>query len=223
MEQHIKITLIESNRLALELLKTFLNKIPTFTVVSDYSSGKDFLKDYRAYEKPDIVLLDLKLNDSDGKHLISQFRERLFDLKIILKTSYYEINYIGFMVKHGINAYLPDIYSPNELKKIIEKVNHKGYFLTEEQMEKLRGQISPNAPAWPESVKEQFTAREIEILELLSFQLTAKEIGQKLFLSQKTIETHKANLLTKTGSKNVVGLIIFAIQNKLINLKEIPV
>ena len=78
-------------------------------------------------------------------------------------------------------------------------------------------------PKVPLGNAEDLTSREIDVLKLLCNQLTAKEIGKKLFLSKKTIETHKSNLLQKTGAKNIAGLIIFAAKNKLIEIEDITI
>ena len=78
-------------------------------------------------------------------------------------------------------------------------------------------------PKVPLGNVNDLSGREVEVLKLLCNQLTAKEIAEKLFLSQKTIETHKSNLLQKTGAKNIAGLIIFAAKNNLINVDDIAI
>jgi DNA-binding NarL/FixJ family response regulator len=107
---------------------------------------------------------------------------------------------------------------PNILTTAIIEVHSKGYYFLEEQVEVMRTQISSNAPSPNLTSAEALTERELEILQLICQQCTAQQIADKLFITKRTVEGHKSNLLLKTSAKNTAGLVIYAIQKKLINI-----
>jgi DNA-binding NarL/FixJ family response regulator len=90
----------------------------------------------------------------------------------------------------------------------------------EEQIEVMRSQIATTAPAPVLSTEEALTDREVEILQLICKQFTAQQIADKLFITKRTVEGHKSNLLLKTSAKNTAGLVIYAIQKQIINIDD---
>ncbi|MNY13806.1 Response regulator protein VraR [compost metagenome] len=127
------------------------------------------------------------------------------------------------MVKIGVSAFLPKGISPVNLAGIIREVNEKGHYFQPEQMQYLRSNISGKAPMPVFDSSNSLTPREVEILRLLCFQKTAKEIGEELFITTRTVEGHKSNLFVKTGQKNIAGLVVYALQRSLITIDELPV
>ncbi len=127
---------------------------------------------------------------------------------------------MGYMLKLGVNAFIPKGVSPEELLEIIEDVTKKDYFFMNDQIDELRKQLSSKIPK-PKLIEEdQLSVREKEVLSLICQQKTAQEISEILFLSKRTIEGHRTNLLLKTGAKNTAGLVIYAIQNKIVDPTE---
>lgn len=102
--------------------------------------------------------------------------------------------------------------SPEYLEDIICQAYHHGIFFTEEQVACIRTQISSRSARPVLDEDTELSRREIEVLRLICLQETAKEIGEILFISAKTVERHKNSLFLKTGVKNVVGLVIYALQ-----------
>ena len=120
-------------------------------------------------------------------------------------------------------AFLPKEISPDRLPAIIETVYAQGCYFMPEQVGILREQISSRAPVPVTESENSLSARETEVLRLLCQQKTAKEIGEILFITQRTAEGHKNNLFVKTGVKNIAGLVIYAIQRGIIDIRELPV
>ncbi|SHJ62622.1 response regulator transcription factor [Aquimarina spongiae] len=218
---NIKIALVEDDKLVANLLKDYLDSIDGFSVISVSYSGNSFLDTLDTENLPDIVLTDLRMKDGTGKDVVDELTKQHIGIKTIVISSHYQPNYIGYMFKSGANAFIPKEIDKKELVKVIRNVNANGHHLDIEQMETMRKQIASNTPVIPTNNIAELTPREIDVLKLLCYQLTAKEIGEKLFVSRKTVETHKSNLLSKTGAKNIAGLIIFAAQNKIIELDKI--
>ncbi len=218
---NIKIALVEDDKLVANLLKDYLDSIEGFSIVSVSYSGNSFLQTLASGKLPDIVLSDLRMKDGTGKDVIEVVTKQYPSIKSIIISSHYQPNYLGYMFKSGANAFIPKEIDKKDLVKVIKNVFTNGHHLDHEQVAVLRKQISANTPTIPTNSLDELTARELDVLKLLCYQLTAKEIGEKLFVSKKTVDTHKSNLLSKTGAKNIAGLIIFAAQNKLIELDKI--
>lgn len=214
----IKVALAYSEQLFTQLLESFLLREPTTQCLFTAFNGKEFLhKMSAATELPQVVLLDLKMNDMEGIELIKKLRQKHPHVKYILMSSHYKKTFTGHALKMGANALVPKAMSPEQLLTVIASVHAKGYYFMEEQVEILRSQIKPRTPR-PKFVEEGvFTEREMEVLRLLCEQYTAQEIADKLFISRRTVEGHKDNLFAKTGARNLVGLVIFALQNQLVS------
>ncbi|GLB48570.1 response regulator [Neptunitalea lumnitzerae] len=222
MQTKINVTLVDDHQLVTDLLKDYLNKTPEIKVTNAFYNGNDFLDHLNEHTAPDILVLDLKMQNGNGKKVIAIITQKFPEIKIIVLTSFYQPNYLGFMFQLGVHAFLPKELPKENLVTIIKEVKQKGFYFDNEQMLTLRKQISKKTPELVTDTKEILTEREMDVLKLLCLQMTAQEIADKLFISKKTVETHKANLILKTGTKNTAGLVIFAAKNKLIDLDEFP-
>lgn len=218
---HINIAIVDDDSLVVQLLTSFLEKsdAPSFNVLLTANSGNSFIEKLRSnsYDNLDIVLLDMRMSDGDGLFVLEELKKLATSTKIIVLTSYYKPAYIGQMMDLGAHAFLPKEIDKEELISIIKETHLKGHYFRREQLESLRTQIAPKAPKLQIDPKDTITSRELEILHLVAQQHTTKEIANKLFITPKTVEAHKSNLLSKTGSKNTAGLVMFAIQHHLIN------
>ncbi|RXQ95915.1 response regulator transcription factor [Ancylomarina salipaludis] len=217
----IKISLVDDESLVNQLLSKFLGAIDRFKVISISNDGSefiDYLKDTKTI--PDIVLLDLKMKRVNGIETMEFIRNNFPDIKIISLTSHYKDSNLGYMVKTGVAAFLPKEISPDRLVQVIDEVHKKGFYLSSEQIDILRNQLSHNLQAPNITIEEQLSERELVVLKLLCKQLTTGEIAEQMFISKRTVEGHRKNLYLKTGVKNLVGLIIYAAKFKLIDLDE---
>src|SRR5690606_14542761 len=127
---------------------------------------------------------------------------------------------MGYMIRAGAAAYLPKNIQPEELIVMLEEVIQKGHYISPEQFPYLKIAFSEDTPNQSKQVMD-LVERDIEVIYLLANQLTAREIAEKLNVSPKTVEGYKNALFSKTGTKSVVGLIVFAIQNGLINASAV--
>jgi DNA-binding NarL/FixJ family response regulator len=183
------------------------------------NSGNSFLEKLasNSYDNLDIVLLDMRMSDGDGLFVLGELKKLTYSAKVIALTSHYKPAYIEQMIDLGAHAFLPKEIDKEELIEIIKETHLKGHHFRQEQLESFRTQVTPKAPKLQIDPKDTISPRELEILQLVVQQNTTKEIANKLFITPKTVEAHKSNLLSKTGSKNTVGLVMFAIQHRLIN------
>lgn len=220
----IKIGIVDDELLIVQLLDDFFRKTDTIQVVLKAYDGKELIDQLAGItEHPEIVLLDLRMKEMDGVETTTILKERYPDIKIIVMSSHYMSTFMGYMLKTGVNAFIPKEISPDFLMKVIRSVHEHGYYFSEEHVSVMRTQIAPKVPKPKLTKQEVLSERELEILKLICQQMTSQEIADKLFIARRTVEGHKGNLLLKTSVKNTAGLVIYAIQNNLINPDELIV
>ncbi|WCL82302.1 response regulator transcription factor [Saprospira sp. CCB-QB6] len=217
---NINIAITDDDSLVVQLLTEYLEKFSPLpcTVSLTANSGQEFIEKTKlpSFQEVDIILLDMRMKDGDGLWVLEQLNKQQFTAKIIVLTSYYKTAYIGQMMSLGAHAFLPKEIDKEQLVEIMEEVHKKGHYFTSEQMQSLRAQITAKSPKLQLDPTTAISPRELEVLQLIAQQYTTKEIAEKLCLTVKTIEAHKSNLLSKTGSKNAVGLVVYAIEQGLI-------
>ncbi len=219
----ISIGIVDDDSLVVNLLQAFLNTQELVDVIFTALNGEECLDKLRVEERiPEILLLDLKMKELNGIELTTILKEEFPSIKIIVVSSHYKRSFTGFMMKTGAAAFIPKGISPTELIEIIREVHEKGYFLLDDQLESIREQLSSKAPRPVLSPEDALSEREKEVLSLICQQKTAKEIGQVLHITQRTVEGHKTNLFMKTGAKNIAGLVIYAVRNEIIKIEDLP-
>lgn len=210
--------------LIVKLLEDFLNSCDNYNVSLTACNGEELIQKINKSDNsiPDILLLDLKMKGMNGIEVINYFRVHFSSVKIIVISSFYQDSSLGFMFKTGASAFLPKGITPSHLKEIITTVYHHGIYFTKKQIDCVRDQISNKTPK-PVLNTTELSNREIEVLKLICSQKTAKEISEILFIAPKTVEGHKNNIFIKTGAKNIAGMVIFALQKKILNMDDFQI
>lgn len=216
MQKQISIALVDDDNLVVSLLSSFFEEHGV-SVLIRADNGMSFLQALQTLEAPlHVVILDLRMKEMDGLQTLEVLKSDFPYIKVIVLSSYYNESSIGFMLKAGVNAFLPKGILPEQLLEVVREVVARDFYFTSQQVEALKNQIPDNASVKPSIAREdQITKRELEVLELICLQYTAKEIGEKLFITQRTVEGHRNSLLLKTGVKNTAGLVIYAVREKL--------
>lgn len=217
----IRIAIVDDEELIVLLLSDFFSKLPRFEVQLTANDGLQLIEGLRKAESlPDVILLDLQMKELNGIDATAILKREFPDIKIIIVSSYYKKTFLGYILKLGINAFLPKGVHPDQLVEAVEEVYTKGYYFLEEQIEVMRSQLSPNTPAIIFAADEELTEREVEVLRLICMQFTAQQIADKLFISSRTVEGHKSSLLLKTATRNIAGLVIYALQKNIISIGD---
>ena len=224
MEKPIKLIIIDDDQLILSLLSEFLAAQQGIEMLNTYTSAEDFLEaKSKCPQMADIIILDLKMKKISGIALLEILNQQKYPAKPIVVTSHYNKSFMGFMLKTGATAFLPKGISPLKLLDVIREVNKRGFSFQPEQMEVIRQQVSSKSPQPILHPEGLLSDREIEIIQLICQQKTSIEIGEILYLSKRTVENHKSNIFTKTGVKNVAGIVVYAAQNKIVEISELPI
>ena len=216
----IKIGIVDDHHLFLEGIQSLLDTIDNFDVVLAVTSGSTLLNRL-AEQQVDILLLDLEMEPMNGIETFQQLREDHPQIKVIILTMHSEPELISHLMKAGVNGYLLKDTNTAEFEMAINKVHQEGLYFNENVSKAMLEALQTRSPAKKPSLGNQvyLTPREMEVLELIAKEYTTQEIAQRLFLSPKTIEGHRKSLLSKFHVKNTAGLIIKAIEKKIITVK----
>ena len=182
-------------------------------VVAEASNGKEALSKLKE-QVFDLVLLDLEMPVQDGWDTAKQIIAKYPPVKIIMISMHDELQTISDLIEIGVHSYLLKKAQPDEVHTAITSVVNNDFYYNKLVSKALHKKIRKDRMDKPNGIRPgHVSAREVEILELICQELTMKEIGEKLFLSEQTIQTHRKNLMKKTHAKNTVGLVKYAFQN----------
>jgi DNA-binding NarL/FixJ family response regulator len=206
-----KIIIADDHTLFRQGLKMILEDLENIDVVADVANGKELLE-ITAMLKPDLVIMDINMpfvNGIDASRILLQENA---DLKILVISMYSDEQYYNSVIENGVRGFILKDAENAELKAAVNLIlNGKTYFSQELLLNLIRNKQA--------TTQISLTQREKEILELICDGLSSVEIAEKLFLSERTVENHRANLLSKTNCRNSLSLVLFALKNNLINLK----
>lgn len=216
----IKIGIVDDHYLFLEGIQSILDTIDNFEVVLAVTSGPSLFNQLEK-KQVDILLLDLEMEPSNGIDIFHQLHEDHPGIKVIILTMHSEPELISHLMKAGVNGYLLKDTNKAEFEMAINTVYLKGHYFNENVSKAMLEALQTRSMAKKPQLGNHLylTSREMEVLELIAKEYTTQEIAQKLFLSPKTIEGHRKSLLSKFNVKNTAGLIIKAIEKKIISVK----
>jgi DNA-binding NarL/FixJ family response regulator len=212
--EKIRIIIADDHQLFRNGLKILLNAIPEFEVTGEASNGEEFLKILRN-NKAEIALMDINMPVMDGIEATRKGLKLCPEIDIIALSMYGEEEYYNKMVDAGVKGFVLKDSDISEVKEAILTVRKGGSYFSQELLYHVIQKIKHREN---ESKSANLSKREKEILLKICEGLSNQEIAENLFISKRTVDKHRANLLGKTNSKNTASLILFAIKNKLIEI-----
>lgn len=215
----IQVAIADDEMLFRSGIKLLVNSFEGVEVVLDVGNGKILLLQLEELPKlPDVILLDLKMPVLNGIETAKILTEKYPEIKIIVLSTYFSKPFVFNMLEIGAAAYLVKNTSPEDVEKTINAVYSSGFYYSEEVMAIIRENLTNKKRISKPSFNTKLTAREKEILQLICEQYTNQEIGEKLFISSRTVDGHRNNLLQKLNCRNTAGLVSCAILQDLINV-----
>jgi DNA-binding NarL/FixJ family response regulator len=208
----IRIALVDDQKLFRGGLKMILSDRPDFRVVFEADNGKQFFERL-AFEPVDVVILDVEMPVMDGIETLEKIRETHPDLRVIMLTMHDSDRLINHLMQLGANGFLLKDENPEIVRTAVERVGQEGIFFRDYVSKALLkgGRQKPNKPDG--YFGPNISERELEVLSLICQEYTSKEIAEKLYISARTVEGHRRSLQDKTGARNLVGLVLYAVKN----------
>ncbi len=219
MKETIRIALIDDHLLFRKGIEAILRTIGDISIVYESGSAQEFL-DWLEEKSPppEIVLLDIEMPGMNGLVLMQNLREKYPQIKVIILSMHFRHSLIAGLVENGANGYLSKNCEEAELFNSIYTVKRSGFYFNEAVLRIMHKMVTGPRKKTPDATLGfGITEREKEILQLICREHTASEIAEKLFLSVRTVEGYRNNLLQKSGAKNTAGLILFAVRNNIID------
>jgi DNA-binding NarL/FixJ family response regulator len=224
MEKQIEIILVDDEALFRSGIKFILEREPNIKVIFEASNGSELLNYLnRVKNLPDIILMDLKMPMLNGVETTKILNSLFPKLKIIALSSYDTKSFILNMINEGVSSYIIKNSTPQEMIETINKVHKKGFYYNEMTLKIINNEKKRKNDTNLKSVLDPdfLTNREREVLELICMEFNTQDIAEKLAISPRTIEVHRNHLMEKTKTKNVAGLVVFALQNDLISIETV--
>lgn len=211
MEKEIKIALVDDHTLFRNGLRGLIDGSHSCRVVAEASDGTEFLESEEAMSA-DVVFMDIAMPVLSGDKATSLALKRNPNLKIICLSMFGDEKYYSRMVEAGAKGFLLKDSSIEDVFAAIEAVINNEEYICHEVMQALSGAMRKNEDT------EVLSEREMDVLLGICRGLSTQEIADKLFLSKRTVDAHRANILEKTGSKNTASLVVYAIKNNLVEI-----
>lgn len=207
----IRLAIADDHRLVREGLAQYLGASPDIKVVAEAADGDELLEKLRA-TTPDLLMLDMTMPGESGVDLIDHVKSLYPDLPVLILSMHDEVNMVLRAMRAGASGYICKDCSPQALLEAIRKVMATGRYLGPAMAEQLAyASTSPDL----DNIELVLSDRELEIFRLIVEGKSVGEIAEQLFISDKTVSTHKSNLLNKLGLKGVADLVRYAIEHKL--------
>ena len=211
-----KIIIVDDHLIFRQGLTSIITSENIATVVGEASNGIEFIE-LISKMKPDIVLMDIDMPHMNGLDATEKAIKLIPELKIIVFSMFSDEEYYHKMIERGVKGFILKTSGINELENAIHEVMKGESYFSNELLRKIISNFEQQNNN-EQSKKEILSEREIEVLQQICLGLSTDEIGKKLFISPKTVKTHKSNLLAKTISKNTPALILYAIKNKIVEI-----
>jgi DNA-binding NarL/FixJ family response regulator len=218
MKESIKIIIADDHQIVRDGIKKYLGNDTDFNLLLEAANGREVL-DFLQENDTDVILSDLNMPVMDGLELTEKVVKNHPDSKVIILTMMDEPHYIKKLMGCGAEGYLFKNSGVEEVKQAIRKVAAGETYMSSEVTESLTNYVIKRKQSNPKYNKfgyhVELTDRELEVLELIIQEYTNQEIADKLFISVRTVDAHKRHMIEKTGSRNLAGLIMYAIMHEL--------
>jgi DNA-binding NarL/FixJ family response regulator len=201
-----KILIADDHALIRDGVKTLLKQNKDCQVVGEAMNGIEAIEKYQVL-KPDLAILDISMPDMNGMEAANEIIKKNPEARVIILSMYDDEDYISQCIEYGVKGFVVKSESGKELNYAIKSVLAGRNYFSQRVQEVIVKKYTTGVKKKPKEPEVKLTSREIEITKLISEGLTSQEIADKLFISPRTVETHRANLMKKVGVKNSIELV----------------
>lgn len=217
----IKIAIAEDQSIFRNGLTKLLNDIDGFEVVLAVENGQ-LLIDSLETTEVDLALIDFRMPVKNGIEATKEIRVRFPAVKVLLLSMYDDVEFVEMAIENGANGYLSKDDDAGEIQLAIKSAVETGYYLNDRTSKMFVAKMMHSGkiqPSFDTEATAIFSENELVILELICNEMTTQEIADRLFKSRRTIESARTLMMNKIGARNVVGLVMYAIQNGIVKPK----
>jgi two-component system nitrate/nitrite response regulator NarL len=209
----IKIIVVDDHQIMIDGIVALLANNKEYQVVAQTTNPNEAIQLISTHN-PDVLITDINMGQLSGIELCKQVKNLFPKTKVLALSMYGDKETITEMIEAGVNGYILKNTGTSELLFAIEKiVNNQLFFSNDVTVEMLKNLTQAKTT---QTDHVSLTPREIQIVRLIADELNNFQIGEKLFISERTVETHRKNIFRKTNTKSVAGLIKFAIEHKIV-------
>lgn len=215
--ERTRIVIADDHELVRAGIAALLADVKDIEVVAEAANGKEAVEKVKALA-PDIVLMDISMPTMDGIKAAKEISEISKSTKVIMLTQYEEVGYIQRVMHSGVSGYILKNSLVGELSRAIRAVRGGKHYITEAVSEvMMNAYLKPADGTEAHKNQKRLTKREEEIMQCISEGFSNQQIAGKLFISVRTVEFHRTNIMEKLGIHDTVNLVRYAIQRKLMN------
>ncbi len=215
---NIKVAIADDQKLFRKGMASLISSFEDVELLFEAENGQELLDLCCSIGKPDVIILDLSMPVLNGLETLKILKEDFPAVKVIILTIHEAENFVLSTIQAGANGYLAKNAEPEEVEIAIREVYKNDFHFTLQMLELMRTGLVKKTQSVVLESESKLTKRENEVLTLICKQYSSTEIAEKMFLSNRTIEGHRNNLLLKTGSRNTAGLVVYALKHKIIDL-----
>ena len=217
----IRIALVDDHSLFRKGLKVLLSSRKDFSIVAEVGSGEEFLE-VLMQAQPDVVFMDYAMPQMNGAETTRRALEMLPDMKVITLSMFGDNAYYSDMMSSGAKGFLLKDSEFAEVVEAVETVSAGGTYFSASLLESLshsmRSRSVTSNVSSDIAEDDRLSDREVEVLVAICQGLSTQEIADKLFISKRTVDKHRANILEKSGCKNTASLVVYAIRNGFVEI-----
>lgn len=213
----IKVAIADDHKIFRKGVIISLRHYNNIRFVLEAENGQELLNAIEQ-TKPDVILMDLRMPVKDGIETTKYISQHYPDIGVLVLTMHEDERFVIHLMENGANGYLLKSTDPSEIKKAITDVVEKGYYLNNFVNRILIKKTQNKNRSVPSLKKEvEISDKEREVIQYICLEFTSAEIGEKMGISARTVESIKERLMERFGLKNTAGLVFFAVKNYLID------
>lgn len=218
----IKVLLVDDHKLIRDGMEAILRQTEDLEVIGSAPSGEDAINAIQE-QRPDVILMDILMGGMTGIEATRWIKTHDSSIRVILVTMEISKEYVSAAIKSGVDGYLPKDVDMETLLVAVRTVFQGGRFFNDAIMKLVFEDFYSSEKRKTSDFKlpNDLTKREYEVLGLVAEGRTNKEVGEQLFISVKTVETHKMHIMEKLGLRNTAELVRYAIKNKIISVDKV--
>ncbi len=209
-----RLLIVDDHQMLIDGIKALLQDEKKFDIIAEAHNGNQALE-IISNTPIDIVLTDINMPEMNGVELAQKIKSFNPEIKILALSMFSEQQTIRDMVDAGVSGYILKNTGRDELVGALNKIATGGIFFGDEVTNEMMRMMNQQEKSHGQEESVSLTFREKEILKLIAKEYSNLQIAEELFISERTVETHRKNIFRKTNTKSIVGLIKYAIENKL--------